>query len=252
MRVTTKIVFDIAGNVQEHEWHEYDGPVAECKGATDSEKSTAQSQTDFMNQLMGNYATQFGNQSAILKSISDSVTPTLLAGPDQFGYSKQQEGALRTQASEGTAGAYKMAKQATGESLAAVGGGNVFLPSGVKAGLTAQNANAAAALESNQQLGITNQGYELGRQNYGNAIGALSNVASQYNPLGYAGQGTNAGQAAFSSQSDIQKADAAASPWSTIGGIAGGALGSFLGGYGSSLGKNSGSGGGGGFTGGGG
>lgn len=242
MRVTTKIVFDIAGNVLEHEWHEYDGPVSECKGATDSEKSTAQSQTDFMNQLMGNYATQFGNQSAILKSISDSVTPTLLAGPNQFGYSKQQEGALRTQASEGTAGTYKMAKQATGESLAAVGGGNVFLPSGVKAGLTAQNANAAAALESNQQLGITNQGYELGRQNYGNAIGALSNVASQYSPLGYAGAGTNAGQAAFGSESEIQKADAAASPWATIGGLLGGGASSFLGGYGSALGKGAGEG----------
>lgn len=232
MRVTTKIVFDIAGNVLEHEWHEYDGPVAECKGGADkNETDIAGSQKDFMNQLMGNYATQFGNQSAILKSISDSVTPTLLAGPNQFGYSKQQEGALRTQASEGTAGAYKMAKQATGESLAAVGGGNVFLPSGVKAGLTAQNANAAAALESNQQLGITNQGYELGRQNYGNAIGALSNVASQYSPLGYAGAGTGAGEAAFGSANKVYDQNLASNQgfWGEIGGIGGGLAGAIIG-----------------------
>lgn len=242
MHVTTKIVFDIAGNVLEHEWHEYDGPAVECKGATDAEKSTAQSQTDFMGQLMGNYATQFGNQSAVLKSISDSVTPTLLAGPNQFGYSKPEEAALRTQASEGTAAQYRSAKQATGESLAAVGGGDVFLPSSTKAALTAQNANAAAGLEANQQLGITNQGYELGRQNYGNAVGTLENVSSQYNPTAYAGQTTNAGQAAFGSEADIQKADAAASPWSTIGGIVGGGLSSFLGGYGSALGKGKGGG----------
>lgn len=43
MKITTKIVWDVDGNVLEHEWHEYSGPVAECKpGASATQKAGEQ------------------------------------------------------------------------------------------------------------------------------------------------------------------------------------------------------------------
>ncbi len=112
--------------------------------------------------------------------------------------------------------------------MAARGGGNSFLPSGAEADIHSRVAGAAAQQESAQQLGITTTGYATGRENFNNATNVEMGIASGYNPLGYAGAATNAGTSAFNSATEIQKANAAASPWGTIGGLVGGLAGGFL------------------------
>lgn len=245
MKIYTKIVIQMTDSVGEYlplveEFFYYEGPVEKAcfGGASSTENQISQSQQQLYNTMSSNYSTQFAGQSAILKSLTDSAQPILNAGINQFGYSAPEEAALRTQSSEGTAAGYKMANQATKEGLAAVGGGNAYLPSGVKAGIQASNATKFAAEDANQQLGITESGYAQGRQNYLTATGLLTNTAQMENPTAYGSEALTGGQDAFGAAQTIN--DANQRGWQTIAGLAGGAASSFLGGFGSSLGKGKG------------
>lgn len=218
-----------------------DASVAYCKGASDQQTDLAKSQQDFYDTLSKNYNTQFANQSNILNTLNSSLTPIVNAGAGQYGYSNAQDAALRTQASAGTSTAFRNAKQSLGQDQAAQGGGDQFLPSGVKTQQQSQLATAAANQESSQQLGITNQGYEVGRQNFNNAVSAENGVAAQYNPNGYASSADSAGSTAYNSADENTKLNNAASPWGIVGGVLGGALSAgvsgFTGGVGTALGK---------------
>lgn len=215
--------------------------LALCKGASSSENSINQQQQQFQNTLQSDYGQQFANQSNILSSLTNSLSPTVAAGPNQFGYSTAQTNALNSTAIQGTAQAYNNAQKALQNQQAAQGGGNMQLPSGVASQNNATLASQGANQESSQLLGIQNAGYQQGNANYNNAVSALGGVSSQYNPTGYASATTGAGSAAFGGASTIQQQNAASSPWSTIGGLLGGAAGSFLGPLGGSIGKSLGS-----------
>lgn len=213
------------------------GPVALCKGATDQQKEEAAASQKFTESLQNDYAQQFANQNAILGSLRSSLSPIIAAGPNQYGFSPEQEQVLNSQAIQGTGQQYANAKKALNEDIAAAGGGNEFLPSGVAAQQRAQLASTGANQASSQLLGIKQAGYQQGYNMYQNALDRLSGVAQIYNPTGFAGQATGAGANAFNQASEVQKADAAASPWNVVGGILGGAAGAFAGGLGGGVGK---------------
>ncbi|MCI0421071.1 MAG: hypothetical protein L0312_17900, partial [Acidobacteria bacterium] len=114
--------------------------------------------------------------------------------------------------------------------------------------IRAQLAQSAAAQESQQQLGITQRGFDVGRQQFGFAAQQLGGVAQQMSPTAFAGQASAAGQTAtlgsgeaFDQYKDIYEQNRAASGWNIAGGILGGALqagvSGFTGGYGAALGK---------------
>lgn len=207
----------------------YVGRTTYCKGASSEQKSLEASQANFYNTLLQQQQTQFGKQDALYAAIRNVYDPIVAAGPNQYGFGGAEDKALRTQASEGTAAQYRAAQAATSSAMAARGGGNSFLPSGVEADINSRVAGGAAAQEASQQLGITKAGYEVGRENFNNATGVEMGIASGFNPLGYAGAATSAGNSAFNMASEIQKANAAASPWGTIGGLVGGVAGAFAG-----------------------
>lgn len=209
-------------------------------GASGTEKLLSQSESNFSQGLMANYQKQFSGQQAILGQLKSAFAPIVAQGINQYGFAPAEDSALRTQATEGTAKQYQNAKQATGEALAAAGGGNTVLPSGTAAGLQANNAIAAAGQESSQQLGITEKGYDQGREDFLQAASGLSGVSAQLNPLGYAGAATTANKTGFDEAQTVNEEEQAAKSqmWSTIGGLAGGALGGPIGAsLGSSLGK---------------
>lgn len=207
-----------------------------CGGASSSENAIASQQQKFFGSLQQSYQTAFAGQQNILNSLNQAMSPILAAGIGQYGFTPQEDAALRTQASAGTATQYANAAKATGEQLASVGGGNTFLPSGVQSKLQSQTALQAAQQESAQQLGITQAGYEQGRQNFLSAAGAMQQDASMLNPQGYANSATGAGSAAFGSQAQIWQQNQESSPWNIVGGVLGGAmqagLGAFTGGIG--------------------
>lgn len=231
VRIYTRCVWDEdTGKIleSESEWYEYSGPLAECKGATQQMTAVSAAQDAFYNVLTSNYQTQFAKQSAILDSLNAVWGPILRAGPGQTGFTKPQETALRTQATEGTGAEYQKALKAVQANQATRGGGTAVLPSGFDETLKAQVATAAAADEANKQLDITKANYERGYQNFLAAGNVLSGVGTQYNPVGYAGSANTAGADAFASASEIQKANAAASPWGIVGGILGGQTGAAI------------------------
>jgi hypothetical protein len=207
-------------------------PIALCKGPSSQQTSLANSQQSFYNTLQNDYGSTFKNQASTLGNLTNSLTSTLQGGPGQYGFGAQQDAALRTQADSGTAANYAAAKQASGENIAAAGGGNAVIPQGVTSQIAAQNANAAAGQQSQQQLGITNAGYQQGNANYNNAVSSLNTLSSIENPNAAAGSATGAGTTAYNSaQQNTQMADAA-NPWNIGAGLLGGAADAFLGGAG--------------------
>jgi len=241
MIVYTRIVIDMnTSAVLEEEGFLYEGPVAlACGGPSQQQQQISQAQQNFYNTMTQNYSTLFAGQSAILSNLNAAMSPILAAGINQYGFSPQEDSALRTQATQGAANAYASANKALGQQTAAQGGGNAFLPSGANAQLQGQLNSAAAANQANNQLGITEQGYAQGRQNYLSAAQSLGQTASIYNPTGLASSANTGGSDAFNSATtDFQEQGSA---WGAIGGLLGGVAGSFLGPVGSALGSKVGS-----------
>jgi hypothetical protein len=242
MRITTRAVYSIeTGGLLEWEGYEYEGPIGFCKGADSAVTSIGKQQQDFFNTLQKDYGTQFANQSNILQSLQNSLAPTVAAGPNQFGYNTAQTNALNSTAIQGSANANRQAQQQLQNQQAIAGGGNEYLPSGVNAQNNATVASNSANNLSNNLLNIQNAGYQQGNQNYNNALAGMGGVANQYNPSSYAGQITNAGNAAYNDAQSIQKQNDAASPWSSVGGLLGGVAGAFLGPMGAGIGSKLGS-----------
>jgi len=215
--------------------------VAWAKGASAQQTDIANSQQDFYKSLSANYGQQFGQQSAILSTLQKSLNPIVSAGPNQFGFSKAETNNLNSQALQGTGQQFRNAAKSLGEAQAAQGGGNTYLPTGAQAQQQAELAATGANQTSNQLLDIQQKGYDVGRNQYNAAIGQLGGVAGMYNPTGYAGEATGAGNSAASSADEVAKMNNAASPWNLVGGILGGAasagLNAFTGGIGSSVAK---------------
>jgi hypothetical protein len=250
MYIYTKIILDMDGNVLEKEGYEYEGPVAECKGASQQEKDQAAAQADlakrqssFYDVMTSSYSKMFAGQTAILETLKKTFDPIIAAGPSHYGLSRAEDTAMRTMASEGTAQSYKMAKQAVAEQQGAQSG-DAFIPKGADAQVRAQLASAAAGQEAQQQTGITKYGYDVGREQYWKAAESLGGVAKMYDPTGYAGESSKSGQvaggtgeSAFGMQRTIYDQNKAASPWNIVGGVLGGALNAFTGGAAGAIGS---------------
>lgn len=219
MRITTKLTIDMnTGAMLDHQFYEYAGPVALCKGDS-TLRSQEKSQAAFTGTLMSTFKTQFANQSGILNFLSGKLQP-MINNPQ--GYSPEALAAMRTGATETGATQFGNAQKALQESEAARGGNG--LPSGVDAQLTAQNANSAAAQESQAQEGITLQNEQQKQNNFWNATNALNGVAAEENPIGYAGQST-AGSQAVGDLGTAYKNSQSSQLLGALGGLAGGAAG---------------------------
>jgi hypothetical protein len=212
------------------------GQTAACKGASAQQTQLADSQQNFYNTLSSNYSQQFANQNAILGTLQNSLNPIVQAGPNQFGFSKAETNNLNSQALQGTGQQFKNASKALGESQAAQGGGNSYLPTGAQAQQQESLAASGANQASNQLMDIQQKGYDTGRAQYNAAVGQLGGVAGMYNPNGVAGEANTSGANAANTANQVTQLNNAASPWNLVGGILGGAasagLDAFTGGLG--------------------
>jgi len=200
-----------------------------CGPSRQEEQLQAQEQS-LSTMMSAHYAERFGAQSDILQNLNNIFTPIAEAGPDQQGFGPNELAALRTQATEGVGTNYAKASRALNTTLAARGGGNEFLPTGGAAALRGQLASAAATQQSNEDLAITNANYATGRQKWGQAVGGLAALGSQYDPsqFGSLASGTNA--SAFGEASKITQEKNQLGK--DIGAIAGAGLGALSGGIG--------------------
>src|SRR5438105_692626 len=114
-------------------------------GASDDQKKLEHEQVSFFNTMMSQASQVFGSSSEIFNDLKDAFSPIVAAGPNQKGFSLPEESNLKSQAITETGQAYKNASEAVKESEAAVGGGNMALPSGAEIGRNLSVANSAAA-----------------------------------------------------------------------------------------------------------
>lgn len=199
-------------------------------GPSSQQQATTTDQANFYKQLTNQYSTVFGQNQAITGALTNAFTPILQRGASQTGFSPAEETSLRTQADTGVATDYAQAQKATAQTLAAMGGGNTYIPSSVTANIMANTANQAAAARSSANLGITQANYERGYQNWLTAASTLGNTAGLLNPTAYSGAATSAGTSAASSEA--QMAQEAFSPYQAafgmLGSIGGMAAGKFI------------------------
>lgn len=196
MKIFTKVVSEWDGSryvVTHIETEEYNGPIALCCGASSQQSATYAQQSQLSQQMMNQSQSVFGNSSQVFNDLVNSLSPTVAEGPNQKGFSSAEESALNSAAITNSGVAARNAKSATGDAMAAQNGGNVSgTASGTTAGVDA-NINASAAENTADQLNKINQGnYEVGRENYNTAVGALEGSTNVFNPA------TSAGSAASS------------------------------------------------------
>lgn len=221
-RITTRIVVDIATGAElEHEWYWYSGHVDRLCGASSQQTQIEASQAAFYDTLTSEYKTVFGQNQAILGTLTKSLEPILAGGINQQGFSPAELANLNNIAVNQTGQNYANAKSAISNQQGAEGGGNSYIPSGAKEELQSQLATSAVQQESSNEQQIQSQNYATGRENYLGALSGLSNVAGQYNPTGFANSATGAGGAAASTADAITQAN---NSWlSVVSGVAGAA-----------------------------
>ena len=190
-------------------------------------KSQEAQQAGFTNQLRSVFGQQFGQQSGILNFLNQKLTAQV---QNPQGFSPEQMAALNTNNTEGAAKAYANAQQATQQAEAARGGST--LPSGVSAQLNAENANAGASQLAQGEYQIQLANAQQKQNNYWNALGGLSGVAQQENPIGYSGAATGGAESVGTLGTEYNSTQQS-QLLSTLGGIAGGVAS----GYGAKLAK---------------
>lgn len=188
--------------------------------------------------------TEFGDASTVFNDLMQSMAPIAKAGPGQTGWTAQEASAVNAATIDQTASAYKNASAAVREGIAAKGGGNIALPSGVNIATEAALAQAGAETEATGLRSNLIENLHQGNENWKFAEGGLEKAPSVFNTANEATSvSTGAGKEAFSEQQ-------ARGSYKTWGDIAMGALsagvnsvlpgaGSILGGGSSSTGQES-------------
>jgi hypothetical protein len=192
-------------------------------GTSSAENTVSDEQNAFYKQLTSQYSTIFGENQSIMNNLTAAYTPILQAGPGQEGYSTAELNNMRTGATESTSNAYAQSAKATAEKMAAEGGGNNYLPSGVSSQIQANQATAAAQANATAQQNITAQDYATGRSNWLQAANVLGSTAAGLSPTAYSSSATGAGSAASTTATTMQQQ--ALSPWNSAIGAAGSILG---------------------------
>lgn len=230
MRISTKIVVDIeSGRILAREGYEYSGRLELACGATSAQKESQQQQTDLATQMNQDFTKEFGQNQAILGSLTTALQPIITAGPNQQGFSPAELTALNSQAANSTAIGAQNASVAAANKEATAGGGSVAIPSGANEQINAMVNNSAAQNLSNEQSQITQANYNTGRQNFFTAEGDLASAPGNLeNPTTASGNAaTNSNTAAMNAATQIQQAN---DQWvgdlfGAIGGLGGAALG---------------------------
>ena len=174
-------------------------------GPSQEQKNLEAEQASFTATLQQDYAQTFAANQEILSTLNSVLQPIVQAGPNQQGFSAQENSALNSQAINSTAQGYQQTADALGRQENAAGGGTSFLPSGVNAQINAGVASAAQNTLSNEELGITEANYATGRQNWQNALAGEESVAAGEAPLGYATATTNSNKSAFGEATQINQ-----------------------------------------------
>jgi hypothetical protein len=191
---------------------------------SNSQQTDAQAQeAAFSQQMMQENAKVFGQQQTILTSLNQGFQAIVANGPGQQGYSPAELNSLDTTATEDVASNMTNAKKALGEGQAAEGGGDTFIPSGVKGEQDEELAAAGATADAATKSQVLQSGFQQGNANYNQAVAGEETVASDLNPVGYSNSTTAANVSSADEANAI--AASASSPFTAVMGALGGLAG---------------------------
>lgn len=164
-------------------------------GPTQAQTDLQSSQAAFYDTLQKQDAVQFGEDQQILTQMQSVYAPILAAGPSQYGFNPAEDTVLNTEATEGVAGNFAGASKALKEQQAAEGGGDSYLPSGVKQQQQEELDTSAAQTAANEKLQIKQSGFAQGYNQFTAATNALEGTAGLLSPTAAANAATSAGSA---------------------------------------------------------
>jgi hypothetical protein len=197
MRITTKLVLSWEGEVLEQDSYEYDGLMELACGVPPGQAQLAESQSNFYNSMTAQSKAEFAQATTISDQLEKEFSPVFAAGSEQYGFSKAEDTALRTESTDTMAAAAHNAVQASRTQQAGEGGGNEFVPQGANRAITAGINVSAADEAAKEQLSITEKGYETGRENWKVAAQGLETAMNPYSaPTSTAGVTNSSGEAA--------------------------------------------------------
>jgi hypothetical protein len=166
--------------------------------------ATGAQQSAAYNTAVAQAQTEFGATNTEFNDLMNTLNPVVKAGPNQMGYSAPVESAINANSINTTAAAYKNASAAVKSSEAAVGGGNVALPTGVNLGTEEALAEAGAQQESSELNSNLINNAKVGNQNWEFASKSAEAAPEMFGAANQATQSaTQAGQASASTQNAI-------------------------------------------------
>jgi hypothetical protein len=229
MQITTRITWDIDGNIVDHAWFDYEGPVALLCGATAGQNAAATQTGTFMSTMQNQSSAVFGDSSQIFSDINAAFAPIVANGPNQEGFSPAEKSAMDSSVVDTEGQAARNAKAATGNAVASAGGGNTTLPSGTAAGIEADTEQRFAQATASGENQVVQADYATGRQNFDEAAQVLGGATNSFGAAtGEANAATGAAGAATTAANDVATAQ---NSWMTpVAGILGGVAGMATGG----------------------
>lgn len=188
-----------------------------CSSGDPVAKANEQQQLDFSKQLATIFQKQYGDQSQVLQFLQGALKPMI---NNPTGYSADALASLKTNAVDTISSQYSKANQALQNNYASI---DPSITSGVRDMQTGELKAAQAADTSGALNTISLNNENLKNNNYWNAMNILSgNVASQFNPTGYASASEGASNAS-SNAGQVFQASKQSQLLGALGGIAGGA-----------------------------
>jgi len=156
----------------------YQGKTFKNCGPSSAQTSALAEDTALGNQLRSAYTEDFGETQTLFDELHSNLSTIVAAGPSQQGESPDELAAENSQAINGAAASNKATQAAIGEKEGAVDTANPGVESGVTTAVRAKAASDVETNLSNQELGITEKNYQIGRQNYENAVSAEEGLPS--------------------------------------------------------------------------
>jgi len=139
-------------------------------GPTSGQSQSLAADQAFQSTLNNSYATEFGENQALMKNLTTNLGQIVAAGPGQQGYTPTELAAQNSQAINAAAAGNQKLQTAIGENAAAHGGGAPGVESGVEQAEKAAAATTEDTQLANTEANITNANYATGRQNYWSAV----------------------------------------------------------------------------------
>lgn len=173
-------------------------------GPSSALKAINTSIQDFASTAKSEAGDIYKDASSVFRTIMDSVSGILSGGPSQYGYSAGEQSAKTAAAVNAGAAEARNLKAAAATTGAAIGGGNIALPSGAVTGAVLGAEQKAASDTAGALNQITQEGFATGRDNFFKAQEVAEKAPSVFSTSVEANKGVSEAQkTAMESQQNI-------------------------------------------------